>query len=136
MKSRMVCCLALICGLGLVLSPGCGGEGSNEQTAKNQKNEEKQGATQSSANTWPELTEEEKAEIAEALAELSEDDRALAAKQFICPVAEGPLGKMGTPVKVMVPTADGNETPVFICCEACRESLLADSEKYLAKLPK
>lgn len=84
----------------------------------------------------PELTDEEKAEIANTFAKLSPDDRALAEKQVICPVAGGPLGKMGVPPKVMVPTADGGERPVFICCEGCREELLAEPEKYLAKLPK
>jgi hypothetical protein len=36
---------------------------------------------------------------------------------------------MGTPKKV-----DVNGTPVFICCEGCRGSLLAEPDKYLAKL--
>ena len=38
---------------------------------------------------------------------------------------------MGTPIKV-----DVNGRPVFICCEGCRESLLAEPAKYLAKLSK
>jgi len=50
-------------------------------------------------------------------------------KQGICPVAEYRLGSMGTPKKV-----DVNGTPVFICCDGCRERLLAEPEKYLAKL--
>jgi hypothetical protein len=36
---------------------------------------------------------------------------------------------MGPPIKVMV---DGR--PVFICCEGCRQKLLAEPAKYLAKL--
>jgi len=36
---------------------------------------------------------------------------------------------MGTPIKV-----DVNGTAVFICCEGCRESLLEEPNKYLAKL--
>ena len=70
-------------------------------------------------------------EIAAALAKLSEDDRVLAEKQRICPVTEMPLGSMGVPPKVDV---DGRS--VFICCEGCRESLLEESEKYLAVLDK
>jgi hypothetical protein len=36
---------------------------------------------------------------------------------------------MGPPPKVNV-----NGTTVFICCEGCRERLLAEPDKYLAKL--
>jgi len=64
-----------------------------------------------------------------ALAKLSQEDRALAKKQRICPVTEMPLGSMGTPPKVDV----GGRT-VFICCEGCRKPLLEESETYLAKL--
>lgn len=71
------------------------------------------------------------AELAAVLAELAPEDRALAERQRICPVTELPLGSMGTPVKVNV-----SGRPVFVCCEGCRESLLADPAKYLAKLPK
>ncbi len=39
------------------------------------------------------------------------------------------LGSMGAPKKV-----DVNGTPVFICCEDCRESLLEEPDKYLAKV--
>ncbi len=67
--------------------------------------------------------------VQEALASLSEADRQLALKQGICPVAEMPLGSMGTPGKV-----DVNGTPVFICCEGCREDLLQDPVKYLTVL--
>lgn len=68
-------------------------------------------------------------EIAAALAKLSPADRAIAQRQRICPVADFPLGSMGTPKKV-----DVNGTPVFICCEGCRASLLEEPGKYLAKL--
>jgi hypothetical protein len=73
-------------------------------------------------------TEEAKA-IAEAMAQLSDEDRALATAQGACPVG-GPLGSMGVPIKV-----DVAGRPVFICCEGCRAPLLKDPEKYLAKLP-
>lgn len=64
-----------------------------------------------------------------ALSVLSAGDRELVEQQEICPVAEHRLGSMGTPSKI-----DVKGTPVFICCEGCRESLLRDPNKYLAKL--
>lgn len=69
------------------------------------------------------------AEMIATLTGLSLEDRALVEKQGICPVAEYSLGSMGTPQKV-----DVNGTPVFICCEGCREQLLSEPDKYLAKL--
>ena len=68
-------------------------------------------------------------EMVAALSELSPEDRALAERQRICPVAEYRLGSMGAPRRV-----DVQGTPVFICCERCRERLLAEPDKYLAKL--
>lgn len=68
-------------------------------------------------------------DIEEALAALTPEDRQLVDKQRICPVAEHTLGSMGPPRKV-----DVNGVPVFICCEGCREQLLSEPEKYLAKL--
>jgi hypothetical protein len=67
--------------------------------------------------------------IKAALASLSTEDRALAEKQKICPVGGGPLGSMGTPIKVVVA---GHE--VFICCEHCEEPLVTDPAKHLAKI--
>lgn len=63
-----------------------------------------------------------------AVEALSAEDQALVEAQVYCPVG-GKLGGMGTPVKVMV-----EDKPVFICCEHCREPLLANPEKYLAEL--
>ena len=60
---------------------------------------------------------------------LSAADQALADAQKICPVSDSELGSMGTPIKVMV-----NEQPVFICCEHCKEPLLAEPDKFLQKL--
>ncbi len=74
---------------------------------------------------------EESSQIAAELAKLSAADRAIAQQQKMCPVADMPLGSMGVPIKV-----DVNGRAVFICCEGCRESLLAEPEKYLAKLSK
>jgi hypothetical protein len=66
---------------------------------------------------------------AAAPAKLSAEDQALADKQKICPVTDGELGSMGAPIKVMV-----KDRPVFICCDHCKEPLLADPDKFLAKL--
>lgn len=70
-------------------------------------------------------------DVAAAFATLSSADRALAEKQKICPVSGEALGAMGAPIKV-----DVNGQPVFICCEGCKEDLLAKPEEYLAKLNK
>jgi Cu(I)/Ag(I) efflux system membrane fusion protein len=69
--------------------------------------------------------------LAGALANLSPADRTLAERQKVCPVTDMPLGSMGTPIKVSL-----SGRPVFICCEGCREQLLAAPVKYLAKLPR
>jgi Cu(I)/Ag(I) efflux system membrane fusion protein len=71
------------------------------------------------------------AKITEALAKLSTEDRALAEKQQVCLVSDEPLGAMGTPKKIEV-----KGQAVFICCESCEEDLLANPDKYLAKLKK
>jgi hypothetical protein len=60
---------------------------------------------------------------------LTEADKVLIEKQKLCLVAEEPLGSMGTPIKLTVKGRD-----VFLCCEGCREAVLADPDKYLAKL--
>ena len=77
------------------------------------------------------IDNEEAEAIAEAMAQLASEDRRLAEAQRICPVTEMALGCMGIPIKV-----DVQGQPVFICCEGCRKGLLAEPEKYLAKLPK
>jgi hypothetical protein len=74
---------------------------------------------------------EKMAKIAAALDGLAAGDRALVERQRICPVTQTPLGSMGTPIKV-----DVLGRPIFICCEGCQDSLLAEPEKYLAKLSK
>ena len=69
--------------------------------------------------------------ITAALAKLAPEDRVLAEKQKICPVSGEPLGSMGAPVKV-----DVKGHPVFICCDGCREELLAKPDEFLAKINK
>jgi YHS domain-containing protein len=89
-------------------------------------------AAPSSTETHPtkqQADQPDLAEITAALSQLSAEDRQLAEKQRLCPVAGMQLGSMGVPAKVIV-----HGRPVFICCEACRERLLAEPAKYLAKL--
>ena len=77
----------------------------------------------------PKLDDTPSPEVLAALATLSEEDRLLAERQRICPVTLFALGSMGTPPKV-----DINGQSVFLCCEGCREALLEEPEKHLAKL--
>ncbi|HMO13687.1 MAG TPA: efflux RND transporter periplasmic adaptor subunit [Pirellulaceae bacterium] len=83
------------------------------------------------AVTEIELSDAELAEIDAALAPLSAADRDLAEAQVICPVMEVRLGSMGmgTPIKLEV-----LGTNVFICCEGCRNRLVAEPERYLQVL--
>lgn len=64
------------------------------------------------------------AEIQQALAKLSPDDRKLAVEQGYCAnERDSKLGSMGTPLKVMV-----KERAVFVCCEACSKRVLANPD--------
>src|SRR5262245_16327913 len=60
------------------------------------------------------------AEITEALAKLPAEDRTIAEKQKVCPVSGEPLGTMGPPLKMEV-----KGQTVFLCCEGCKDKLLA-----------
>ena len=64
------------------------------------------------------------------LAKLSESDRAAVEKQQHCPVSGELLGAMDAPIKV-----DVKGRQVWLCCESCKDSLLAEPEKYLANSP-
>lgn len=72
---------------------------------------------------------DEAAEIAKAMGELPEAERAVAMAQKVCPVGGGALGSMGMPYKVTVKGRD-----VFLCCKGCKDSIESDPDKYLAKL--
>lgn len=67
--------------------------------------------------------------MTEALANFSEEDRKSAMKQHFCPVTGEMLGTMGEPEKIEV-----QGQSVWICCEGCEDKLLAEPDKYLAKL--
>ena len=71
------------------------------------------------------------AEITAAFAKLPAADRALAEKQKICPVSGEALGTMGAPLKMEV-----KGQTVFLCCEGCKDKLLASPDEYLAKINK
>lgn len=70
------------------------------------------------------------AETAAGLAQLDEADRALAAKQRICPVSGALLGSMGKPVKISV-----KGQTVFLCCAGCEAEIRRSPDEYLQKLP-
>ena len=61
---------------------------------------------------------------------MSAADAAAAKAQKTCPVSGDPLGgDMGPPTKITV-----KGRTVFLCCEGCRKKILANPDKYLAKL--
>lgn len=68
-------------------------------------------------------------EIENAMARLSPADRQAAARQRTCPVTGEPLGSMGVPIKVRVKGQD-----VFVCCAGCKDAVLDEPDKFLAKL--
>ena len=74
-------------------------------------------------------TESPMAKMMPGLKELSAEDSKSAMAQHMCPVSDEMLGTMGAPEKV-----DVNGKSVWICCDGCKEKLLADPDKYLAKL--
>lgn len=63
------------------------------------------------------------------LAKLSPEDAAAAERQHVCPVSGEMLGTMGAPLKI-----DVKDQQVWICCEGCKDELMASPDKYLAKL--
>ena len=68
-------------------------------------------------------------EMKAELAKLSPEDAASAENQHMCPVSGEMLGTMGAPQKV-----DVNGRQVWICCDGCKDKLLANPNEYLAKL--
>ncbi len=80
------------------------------------------------AQAKSDASEADMAKIKNALAKLSPEDAVSAEKQHICPVTKEMLGTMGTPLKV-----DVKGKSIWICCEGCREELLANADKYIAE---
>ncbi len=131
--SMFLSCLAVsMIGVGF---SGCGGEGDSGQTPAASQPEasmggdhdgHEHGEAEHAGHMMPASTE-----VQEALAELPEADRAVAAAQKICPVTDQPLGSMGKPFKLTV-----KDRAVFLCCEMCKDAVTEEPDKYLAKLDK
>ena len=110
---------------------GCS-EKSSQTAVKNEATKEDHSEHDHSKHKDHEsVISKDNAEVTAAMAKLSAEDRTLAEKQKICPVSGEELGSMGAPIKV-----DVKGKPVFICCEGCKEELLAKPDEYLAKLQK
>jgi Cu(I)/Ag(I) efflux system membrane fusion protein len=105
---------------------GCNSGGSNK--ANSPPTGESASSSKQNTGHAHSAADEEKAKA--VLAKLSPEDAASAQKQHVCLVAGELLGSMGPPKKV-----DVNGQQVWICCEGCRDKLLANPEKYLAKAP-
>jgi YHS domain-containing protein/uncharacterized protein YceK len=69
------------------------------------------------------------ADATKGLAELSDEDRAAAKKQRVCPVSGDELGTAGKPYKVTA-----KDWTVFLCCPDCEKSFMKNPDKYLAKI--
>lgn len=84
----------------------------------------------SASTVRPSTPEDEVAKIEAALARLPLEQRRIAEAQQFCPILEeNRLGSMGTPVKV---TVAGQS--VFLCCDGCKKSALANPKQTLAKV--
>ncbi len=130
MKLTMVYSLAVVLSLGLY---GCSGSDESESMTESSSSTDGSDHEHSDEDhdhdeaSDEAMTDMEKMKA--ALADLSPEDAASAEKQHMCPVSDEMLGAMGAPIKIDV---DGQE--VWICCEGCRDPLLEDPAKYLAKL--
>ncbi|MBC7966637.1 MAG: hypothetical protein H7Z17_12035 [Fuerstia sp.] len=72
------------------------------------------------------------AEIADAMAALSPEDRKAAEAQKFCAVSTSSLlGSMGTPVKL-----DVKGESVFLCCSGCKSKALKNPDETLATVAK
>jgi Cu(I)/Ag(I) efflux system membrane fusion protein len=97
--------------------------GCNSQTPTSDAPSEQ--ATDTQADSAPSEMDKVKAE----LAKLPPEDAASAEAQKVCPVSDEMLGTMGAPKKI-----DVNGQDVWICCDGCKDTLLASPDEYLAKL--
>jgi Cu(I)/Ag(I) efflux system membrane fusion protein len=84
-------------------------------------------ATRATGPTTGTLSEKDRAN----LAKLAAPDRKLAEQQRMCPISNEPLGSMGVPVKM-----DVRGTPLFLCCEGCRDEVAKDPQAALTKIRK
>lgn len=109
---------AWLAATGAVFLVGCGGDEGAYESPTGDVGSQSSGATGKNAT-----------EIAAALAELSDEDRALAEKQKLCPVSNGPLGGMGKPYLLVL-----NGETVFLCCGDCKGKAEEDPEATVAKV--
>jgi membrane fusion protein, copper/silver efflux system len=78
----------------------------------------------------PSTPENEKVKLAAVLKRMPAAERRIAEAQQFCPILEqNRLGSMGTPVKVAI---EGQV--VFLCCDGCKKSALANPKKTLDKV--
>ena len=118
MHRLLVLCVPTIVTIGM---NGCSNSATSPETAQTEQAEHSHGEADTGSMEG----------MKAGLAKLSAEDAASAKKQHLCPVSGEMLGTMGTPKKVDV---EGHE--VWICCDNCKEALLADPEGFLAKLHK
>jgi YHS domain-containing protein len=111
-------------GLALLAVVGCA-EGTPPADTTAATTPAAQGGASQAAIVATSDEDQEKAEIQK----LPAAERGAALAQKTCPVSEGNLGSMGTPIKKVV-----NGQTVFLCCDGCVKDLEEDPEKYLAKL--
>lgn len=101
----------------------------HEHSAHTESDHDHDGHEHAEHDKSAEKTDMEK--MTEELASFSAEDRESAMKQHFCPVSGQMLGSMGAPEKI-----DVNGQSVWICCDGCKDKLLADPDTYLAKLAK
>lgn len=108
-------------------------ESAKTGSAKTESAKTETAKTDSANATGAKTTEVEltEAQMIEAeMAKLSPEDRAIAEKQKICPLAKKPLGYMPGLKKVEL---DGDRI-IFVCCEGCENPLRKNPDKWLANL--
>ncbi len=116
--SRLPLITIVVLSVSALALTGCGSKTKTEQAAKSK--------TEHSHKTGGGSDMDK---IKAELAKLSEEDRASAEKHHMCVVSDKMLGSMGAPIKLTVKDKD-----VWICCEGCKQTVLDDPDKYLAKV--
>lgn len=87
-------------------------------------------SAQSASTVRPSTPEDEDAKLAAVLAQMPVEQRRLVEQQAFCPILDqSRLGSMGMPVKL---TIEGQ--PVFVCCDGCKKSALANPKQTLTKV--
>ena len=119
-RTAFLGCFGLVIACSLI---GCSKGAKDKPSAQEAKNP----AGPAKADPADEKAKAE-AEIKDALAKLSPEDRKLAEAQKFCAVLQtkSRLGSMDVPVKLML-----KGEPVFICCDGCQKTAEADPDKTL-----